>query len=64
MTARSLKQIEQWNKACAKGTRIHRLKHFGKTHPLTKQEARILCEQAAASHPITKLPAAPPTKEC
>lgn len=39
-----------------KKARLHRLVRKGKAPPLTKQEARKLCEQAAATHPIRKLP--------
>jgi hypothetical protein len=56
MTVRSIKQIEQWNKNTAKGRRRWKAKATGRRHPLTKEQARALCEQAAASHPITRLP--------
>jgi hypothetical protein len=56
MTVRSLRQREQWNKVTARRVRAAHLKAAGKRHPLTKQEARTLCEQAAAEHPITRIP--------
>jgi hypothetical protein len=44
------------HKLAAKKSRLHRLVRTGKAPPLTKEQARSLCEQAAASHPITRIP--------
>ncbi len=55
MTIRSIRQKEQWYKMQRGGTRKARMNAIAKRHPLTKQEARKLCEQAAQTHPITKI---------
>jgi hypothetical protein len=49
------------HKLAHKKSRLHRLVRTGKAPPLTKEQARSLCEQAAAEHPITRIERGPPT---